>query len=151
MKKTTAINREWSSTYVQRTKANQNFQSHGLNVRSAKFYANEKQIRIHFVAVRWSRLNETICTLSDSTQNKHFSTVFTLIGHPNPVRSVTSKLIATQLHFISKTYRYEYNEIFGLRSFISNNKRYGNDSLENIAICKKIDQQRRSVLILIWF
>lgn len=62
------------------------------------------------------------------------------LQQPSPVRSVTSKLIATQLNFISKTYRYEYNEILRLNNLKSNNKRYENDTLEHIAVCKKIDQ-----------
>lgn len=62
------------------------------------------------------------------------------LERPNPVRSVTSKLIATQLNFISKSYRYEYNEIKRLNNLKSDKKRYENEDLQNITICKKIDQ-----------
>lgn len=58
----------------------------------------------------------------------------------NPARSITSKLVATQLNFISKTYRYEWNEMLRLCNVQTNLRRYGNESLQNIAICKKIDQ-----------
>lgn len=58
---------------------------------------------------------------------------------PNPIRSVTSKLIATQLNFISKTYRFEYNEYVRLNN-LSNVRNRFDDSEEYIPVCKKIDQ-----------
>lgn len=35
---------------------------------------------------------------------------------PHPIRSVSSNLIATQLNYISKTFRYEYNEFMRLNN-----------------------------------
>lgn len=57
----------------------------------------------------------------------------------HPVRSVSSNLIATQLNFISKTYRHEYNECVRVNNIKPNRVRYEN-SEEYVPVCKKIDQ-----------
>lgn len=61
------------------------------------------------------------------------------LDFPNPIRSLSSKLVSTQLNFISKTYRFEYNEINRLNNISAARVLFENDE-ENIPICKKIDQ-----------
>lgn len=58
---------------------------------------------------------------------------------PHPIRSVSSNLIATQLNYISKTFRYEYNEFMRLNNIKPLRERFENTE-EHIGVCKKIDR-----------
>lgn len=68
----------------------------------------------------------------DATESEDLDT-------PHPIRSISSNLVATQLNYISKTYRFESNEFVRLYNISCTRNKFEN-SEEYVGVCKKIDQ-----------
>lgn len=67
---------------------------------------------------------------------------------PNPIRSVSSKVIVSQINYIAKSFRFEYNELKRINNIEGVQYTIESDD-ENLTILKKIDQhlERQSLHI----